>query len=369
MRSRRLRWVIRGVLGWCLVISLTGCWDQRPVETRAAVAALGIDPGAQPGDYRFTVVFPNVTTTATSIASTPTNQEYFHYTVSAPNLPDALAAIQRQQSRALYLGQIRLVAISTRLPTTVWRRLVQSTVQSGRMVLTFVVVGTPQAEALVTLAPPSEVVPELALYRTLTCQCQPFRITGRAWHLWVQMETPGMTPVVPQVERHADHYVLHGLTLLTPGRPVVWSPLDTWGWAYATGHVHEGLVTVHVQDDPVTVGRIHGHAVITFHVLGEHIVVDDHLQYTGQLVAGGDALGNPLATDRAVERAAALHVLAQVEHAVHQAQATGSDPFGWHRDLLWTDSTVSARSLGESWRHWQVRVTVQFLLHNEGVLR
>ncbi len=367
MRAGDHRWLAWGALCILLAAGLTGCWDQRPVETRAAVTAIGIDPGKHPGLYRFTFVFPNVTTTTTSIATTPATQEFFHYTVSAANLADAFSAIQRRQSRVLYLGQIRLLALSTRVPSEVWRRFLQTAVQSGPMVLTFVVVGTSNAQSLVALVPPSEVVPELALYRTLTCDCQPFLVASRAWHVWVQMETPGITPIVPQVMVHEDNYVLRGIDLLAPGRPVTWPLADTWGWAYATGHVHEGTVTVNERGEPVTVGRILGHQDLSFHVLDGRIVLNDHLRYTGQLVAGGDALGNPITTDRTIERAVASRLLTMAQQAVKRAQASGTDPFGWHRDLHWTDA--SAASPGLSWRRWQVRLTVQFLLQNEGVLR
>ena len=367
MRGVLVQRIFPALILLTLCTTLVGCWDQRPVETRGAVAAIGVDPGSRPGVYRFTVVFPNVTTTASSLATTPSDQEFFHYTVQEPNLTAALAAVQRRQSRSLYLGQIRILALSTRLAPTVWGRVMRSAVQSGRMVLTFAVVGTPNAQALVSLSPHSEVVPELALYRALTCHCQPILVANRAWRVWAEMETPGVTPDVSHVGLQDAGFVIRGIDLVTPRAIMSWSLPQTWGWAYFTGHVNEGSLTVAVAGHLITVGRIRGRIQQSFTVVGHQIQMHNQLTYTGQLVSGGDALGNPLETDQRVDQAVAVRLLALCQQALATAEASAVDPFGWHRDLQWTHTDAGV--CGDTWSCWRVTTAVHFRVRNEGILR
>jgi len=196
---RRLRrWIATvGVLGGLL--GLPGCWDQHPVRPARPSRRIGIDPGPSPDEQRYTLTFPNVTTTSSSLATTQANQQFYTISVVAPSLLPALAIAQRQESRTLYLGQIRILCLSTQLPIGTWTRTLDAMADSGRFVMTTWVVAAPSAQAVVALTPPVEVVPEVGLYNALACHCQGIRWPGRAWRVWAQSVTPGISPTVTAV--------------------------------------------------------------------------------------------------------------------------------------------------------------------------
>lgn len=362
-------------MAWCgllcsLGVLLGGCWDQRPVESRAAVSAIAIGPTRHPGWYRYTFVFPNVTTTPSSLATTPSSQQFYHLTVTAPTLGEALTAAQLRQSRLLYLGQVRIVALSVRLPSAVWRATLEDMVQSGRFVLTYWLVGSRQAERVATLAPPSEVVPEVAVYRALSCHCQPLLWSDRAWRVWTRTVTPGDTAWVPNVEAMGDHFTLTGLDMLTPHGVSVWAWPATWGWGYLTGHVQNGTLTGQGTSGqrPWVLTRLHGSTHLTFVSSPRGVTVTDVLQYRGTL-AGGGADAEP--GSRAVQEAAARQITALAWGAIRRARTERVDPFGWHRDWGWTDAEAAAThpSWGRSWAAWHVQVRVTVAIANDGVLR
>lgn len=345
---------------------LTGCWDQHPVEDRAAVAAIGIDPGPQTGENRYTFTFPNVTTTTSSLASTPSSQQFYSLTVLAPSLLAALTAAQRRESRTLYLGQVRIVCLSSHLSGAIWDQTINSMADSGRFVLTTWIVAAPQASALVSLAPPVEVVPEVALYNALVCRCQVIHWPGRAWRTWAHVETPGVSPAVVWVRPGANHFVLTQLLVVGPHGLTAWSPQATQGWAYLTGQVlHETLtVTVDHHSEVVALIRGHTHWHVRHH--DGRLTASADLNYSGVLV-GVPGGADSLTRNSAVQRAVVQAIQQRVDRAWSTATATGSDPMGWHRDARWSDDQLPVR--GTSWQDWSLVTRVHFRLREEGVLR
>lgn len=361
---RRNQWII-GLMGLILVVTLTGCWDQRPVESRVAVAAIGIDPSNVPGNQRYTFLFPNPSLTASHLASVSHSQEFYPITVTAPSLMIALRKIQASQSRALYLGQVRIVALSSALPTSVWRQILFNMADSGRFVLTLWVVGTANAQRLVEQILPSNVVPEVALYQALTCHCQALLWPGRGWQVWDMAATPGVSIHVADVVASSQKISIHSL-LVVGKTPKPWSQQETTGWAYLTGHVNHNMMTVKVGDEHATVALIRGNSQPSIRRVGDHIVVTDTLRYSGILVAGS-APGNNLPSDTLVERAISRKIQHVTQMAWHMAHVTGTDPMGWHRDAQWVDMRWA--SPAHDWRGWELNESVHFVLRDEGVLR
>lgn len=347
-------------------LALTGCWDQHPVEDRAAVASIGIDPSHHPGDQRYTFTFPNVTTTTSSLASTPSSQQFYTVTVLAPNLLAALNTAQRRESRILYLGQVRIVCLSSRLPVSVWDQTLNSMADSGRFVLTTWVVSAPRASALVNLAPPTEVVPEVALYNALVCRCQAIRWPGRAWRTWDHMATPGVSPAVVWVRPQANQFILTQLLVLGPHGLILWSPQATQGWAYLTGQILRETLTITVDHHPDVVALIRGQTHWHVRDRDGRLTAYADLDYSGVL-AGVSSGRDSLALNATVQAAVVQAIQQRVQRAWSTATTTQSDPMGWHRDARWSDEALPVR--GTSWRNWSLVTRIHFRLREEGVLR
>ena len=361
-RRQRLAALVGCVaLAW----GVSGCWDQHPVETRAAVAAIGIDPGPQPGLQRYTFTFPNVTTTTSSLSSISPNQQFYTIPVVASGLIPALAAAQRQESRTLYLGQVRIVCLSTHLPAAVWRQTLTTMADSGQFVLTTWVVAAPVAQAIVSVTPPVEVVPDVGLYNALVCHCQAIRWPGRGWRVWAAVATPGVSPAVVQVTSQQDRFHLRAITVLGRRHAHPWPVLATQGWAYLTGHVTKGELTVPIHHTLNVVGLIRGTRHLHFRATGDHVTAIVQLDYSGVLV-GQPGGADSVHQDRLVEAAVAEHIQRAVAAAWVEAQRTQTDPMGWHRDAGWAGVP---RADSTDWAHWTLDTTVHFTLREEGVLR
>ncbi len=356
---------VRALLGIVLVLVLTGCWDQRPVESRAAVAAIGIDPTPFRGIQRYTFMFPDSTITASSLSSTTRSQEFYPLSVTAPSLLLALKQLQAKQSRALYLGQVRIVAFSTALPASIWSQTMFDMADSARFVLTLWVVGTVDAQRLVELTPSSEVVPEVALYRALTCHCQPVQWPGRGWRIWDMAATPGVSIHAADVAVSSHAFAIHSL-LVVGHRVQPWSEPATTGWAYLTGHINHDLKAVTVGGAPVTVALIRGTSNLQIRGTPHHVVVTDDLHYSGVLIEGGATAGRT-PSDAAVERAVTTQIQHDIQAAWQASMHTGTDPMGWHRDATWVDQRWT--SPVSDWKGWRLDPVVHFTLREEGILR
>lgn len=363
MRYRRGLFVL--VLS-AMSLLMTGCWDQHPVETRAAVAEIGIDPGSGPGSYRYTFTFPNVTTSVGSLASTPASQEFYSIQVSAPNLLQALQAARRRESRSLYLGQVRILCLSTHLSPATWRSTLNTMADSGRFVLTTWLVAAPNANQVVSLSPPVEVVPEVGLYNAMVCRCQAIRWPGRTWQIWSDMVTSGVSPAVVDVQRQGSEFRLSHLEVLGDQALSAWNAQPTDGWAYLTGRMVKDTLTVPVDGQPIVVGLIRGHSRLHFTIHGDHIGVSDALSYSGVLF-GVPADHDTLELNNAVQRRVEHTILELTQSAWAKALQSHTDPMGWHRDARWVNDNIPEGPI--SWQHWSLHTTVHFKLREEGVLR
>ena len=361
------RWVRGSVAALLLGTSLTGCWDQHPVEFRAPVANIAVEPTQTPGQYAYTFVFPNVTITATSIESLPSSEQFYAIHVEAPTLLKAVAAVQRRQSRGLYLGQIRVLCLSSRLPLRVWKETLQETADSGRFVLTYWVVASPHARQTAEMTPPTEVVPDVALYRALNSRIQPVLWPGRSWRIWAEMATPGITPAVLDVDPSHKYVALHQLEVLSQHGPVVWDTSASNGWAYMVGRVQTGTEQVKLGSESATVGMIRGRANTRVVQTAHGVVVKLNVTCSGVVIEGMMGQGDSSAMEKKVEKDIAHRIQAHILAAWHEALKTHTDPMGFHRLGHWSDSRVGDNA--SDWSGWQLETRVRFSLRDEGVLR
>ncbi len=361
---RRRNRILRALAAALLMIGLTGCWDQHPVEFRAPVAGIAIDPSKKPGEYLYTFLFPNVTTSTSSLATTPSSDEFYSIQVQANTLTQALESVQLHQSRTLYLGQVRILCLSTKLPSSVWKRTILASSDSGRFVLTFWILAVPNAAKVLELTPPEEVVPDVAIYRALNCRCQPIVWPGRAWRTWADLTTPGISPTVSALSTSDGTFELGRIAVL--GSHVsVWSPNATNGWAYLSGRVERDTMTATLHHQTMTVGLIRGHTRLRVTREGMKVLVTAKLTYSGELTAG--FLGGDNATlDKHVEADIAEQIHRAVASAWREAHATDTDPMGFHRLGTWSDARISPAM---NWKNWELHTVVRFTLRNEGVMR
>ncbi len=363
------RWLWWGAVLTTLLPLIAGCWDQRPVEGRALVEAVGVAPTGRRGVWQWTFVLPNPTESVSTLGTLPPSEEVYAVTVSAPTWTAALLATQQQTTRDLYFGQFRVLALSPRLPASAWARIIATVNRSGRLLKTFWIVDADPAGLVVRTPTRTEGAPLYGLFKLLSCHCQPYTWGQRAWQVWSRLMTPGVTPLVPVIRAVPQRGIQNPRMAVLGSRQVIqWSAAASAGWAYLTQHVVKGGLTVQAAGHRVGLNRVQGASHVTFTRAGSRIDVTDRLTYRGELEDAPLSLPLTLATKTAIAAQASRAIDQLGEQAIRSAQQQKVDPFGWHRDLEWTrNRSGSPWPTPISWAGWSVHLIVHFRITGEGV--
>ncbi|MCL8207458.1 MAG: hypothetical protein K6V97_05220 [Actinomycetia bacterium] len=337
--GRLARIVLAGLLG----LSLTGCWDQAPIENRAVVVAIAVDPGRR-GNERWTFLFPNVSATASSLSSTSPSENFYAVAVDAPSLAAAFTAVQQRLARDVYPGQLQVVLWSDRLPTRAVASVVAAVAQNGIMPSAAWVLATVgQASRILTEPSPQSVVPSYYLAKFFGCRsCQPFDLGEESWDWWDRHLTPGIAPIAPVAQAAGQTVTINRLAVYPPdGPPAVMPPLATEGYGYLSGRVNKATLSWRWRGQWLTLADIRDTPRIRVHLERGAVVVQETVNATGILAAVSQR--QPMeAAERAAARLAAAAILDRCRAAVRFANRTHTDPFGYARLAAWTDNRAAA---------------------------
>lgn len=359
-------WVLLGVMGLS-----TGCWDQRTVASRAVVLAVAVDPGPRPGVWAWTFDLPRVTALSSStISSIVSANAYFSLTVLSGSYADALLKAQERVARDLYFGQMRILALSTQLPTAAWIHVVDTFNRTGLVRKTFYVVAAPNAAALFKAPLSADSEPSFLLQKLFTADSQPYVFKEQAWKIWDDIVTPGITAVVPVVEVTPQQtIVVNQLAVLSSPRVALWPRPVAAGWAYLTGHVTKATWTLSDQSvRGIGMTLIRGKARWTIRRRGRQVEVSGTLTYRGILEEYPQRLGWEPSRLHHIERIVADGIVKAGLRTLKMAEADHIDPFGWHRNLLWQEGQENVLRPLEtvSWQGWHVRFAVRVSVLGQG---
>lgn len=362
---------VAGALLTAAVLSCAACSDSRPVEQRALVLAVGVDPAHRPGAaLGWTFVFSNVTATASSARTVGNGTEVFSVEVHAPDLPTALARAQGQVTRQIYLGDLEAVALGLGTPANVAERVVSSIVEMGQVPDSFLVLATPDPTArLLTLNTLQEVIPTYFVTTFLNCSdCHAFALRVRGWRFWADAKTPGLSPVAPILRADAGHLALAGVAVYRPGsRPALRMPPDiATGLGYLTGTAVAATVSDSADGRPLTVDHVRDRVSARIRHVSGRIEVALTIHVSGAAVARGGGVP-ATATEAATERLA-RRVLLRSLAALAWANRARCDPFGFTtRALLEEPRTAYALKPGRAvWQPIDAHVTVEAHIRSTG---
>lgn len=364
-------------IGWLLLVAfavggLAGCGDAHAVEDRALVIAVGVGPGQQPGQETWTFVVPNVAVTTTSISSLSAGNQVYAVTVAAPSWGAALLAVEDRMSRDVYLGDLSVVALDTRLDTDQATAVMGALNQDGLIPKSFwVTASSGPVTKLLTQPTPQEVIPRYFLMVYFACRtCHPVDWATMGWEWWARRLTPGITPFAPVMTETPTGSRAETLAVYPPGRlPLLMPPEVASGFAYMTGRLAKGVLTGSIDGFHFALQRLRATPSHTLRWEGSRVRVLEHIYVTGFLGAP-----TPLGTTgpwlARAERWAARRIVGDCLAAVAWADATQTDPFGFTRDAVLTVPTL-AQDLAPGqvlWRPLTASVTVVVHLRSAGTV-
>lgn len=326
-----------------LGLGLTGCWDQAPIENRAMVVALAVDPGTR-GDVRWTFLFPNVSVTASSLGSTTPEESFYAIPVEAPSLPAAFTAVQERLARDVYPGQLQVLLWSDRLATREVASVVAAVNQNGLIPSAAWVLATTGPAARILTAPsPQSVVPSYYLAKFFGCRaCQPFELGQQTWEWWDRHETPGVAPLAPVAQASGQTVTINRLAVYPPaGPPAIMPPLATEGYGFLRGRVNKATLSWRWHGQLLTLADIRDRPTVRVHLVPGAVAVQETIDATGILAAVPER--QPMeAAEAAAAHLAARAILQRCRAAIRFANRTRTDPFGYARLAAWTDNRAAS---------------------------
>ncbi|OLZ10592.1 hypothetical protein BFX06_08430 [Sulfobacillus thermosulfidooxidans] len=252
-----------------LGMSLTGCWDNRPVDSRALVFTLGIEPSPKQNEFRMIFQFPTPPAMAKyskgsgGSSQTPPVADIVG---QGKSVAQCFNAAQSQVSRDLYLGQIQLIAISTQLSAPLLTRVLYSLDRIGTLDQTPFLFATSQPlEKVMSVNTDQEDFPTLYYTTLFACQrCQTDALGVRLWQFAANAATPGVDPYLPQVtvKTKTDEIDVDRIALYQHLRYV--GTLDanqTMTFGILKGLAHK--VSLFLPREEATLRAIHGPAHLT----------------------------------------------------------------------------------------------------------
>lgn len=348
---------------------LSGCWNQRPIDQRAIVIAVGVT-----AHHQWWFLFPNVAVTVDSLTAIPSAQQFYTVTVRAPTWQRAVQRLQAAMDRKVSVGELQLLIVDHRLSTGQVTRIVDGLNTTGAVPATFWIAASPGSPAtLLEHTSPQTVVPYYYVANYFDCGgCHALRLGQRGWQWWAHNETPGGSPYLP-LARSTPNGVAVQQLLVYPlhGHPVLMPPPITQGFAYLTNRAHDVALLVFLDGQAYTVARIQAHVRTRVRLTPGAVAVQVQVHASGII---DDAPPHTLMT-RALEHAAGLAaaqvIAARCRDTIDWANRTHTDPFGYAKRAAWLDDARGDTLTRDQLTtlpmnaHIHVRVTI----HGEGVAR
>ncbi len=349
-----------------LLLSLTGCWDSKPIDHQGIVLMMSIRSAKTPGQYDWRFVFPNVTLSPSSLSSIAPSEEYYDIRVTAPNFAVAVMLAQQKSARSLYLGQLEGIVWDTHLPFSHLWPLFSAINGAGTIPKTFWVM-TADGGSLsqyMNFVSPQVVAPRIALAAYFDCsRCSPVQLGERGWKFWSDAVSPGISPYAPVVQLKQNSLAVREVAVYAPsGHAVVYTPAETQGLGYLTGRVQRLTLTFPWHGQMVSLARVSDSRSVKTWDTPQALDVRETIHLTAFIdeVSGQNVVTR--SDEREIARRAEQNVLDLCLLAIQRANATHTDPFGYGRSSAWFHPIPGFHPIAAT-------VTVIVKLKGEGVIR
>lgn len=371
MRRKNLAWVLSLL---CVVTLVTGCWDNRPVEERGMILMLGIAPAPHHGlTLYFEIPTASGLTSLTSGGSSGSGPgpKFVVYRGQGPTFSDAFTSAQAQTNEDLYLGQVQVVSLSTRLSPGQFSVVDATLARTGPLDKSADAVAVSGSMAkFMAFSPVGTSLPSLYLSSLFACHhCQTAYLARTIWSREKRLWSPTASVWVPLVSTNATSFVVDRIVAYQGYKPVmVLTPKETWDLGFLLGVTAKAPLTV-----PLSVGTISLRAVRArphFHTKTEpdgKVLI--HL--TVNLAATLDSVppNLPITTHllHTLEDQADIIVAHRLLTILLKLQKLNSNPLGFGRRYVWFHQDFSAWP--SLYRHATIEVTAHMHVHQLGDLQ
>ncbi len=206
-----------------LSVTLSGCWDDMPLDTRTLVLAMGFYPAKKPGQITVDFSFPTPTGLTSSNGAGSgggggKGPSFDTLSGTGYTLAQAFSAAQAKTNRDLYLGHTILLVFSTHLKAHQFNLLMNALDRIGTLDKTpFVAAVSAPFSKVVGVKMTQEEFPALYFEELFTCAlCTQFSLGVRLWDASNRLATPGVDLVLPEITPGAkgkgpevDHIALY----------------------------------------------------------------------------------------------------------------------------------------------------------------
>ncbi len=334
-----MRPVIRILAMIVLLLSLSGCWDNRPVDERTLIFTLGLENGPKAHPLKIIFQFPTPTALIDYSAHKALSKTSPVADVSGVGRSVAQCFTQAQSKipRDLYLGQIQLVEVASDLKPALFRQALLAHTRIGTMDMTPFIFVTGQPLNTVMRAKTDQAqFPTLYYSGLFSCaHCQTDNLGLKLWQFAADAETPGVDPRLPYVtiDSTNQQIEINRIALYRHFRIVsVLSPAQTEDFGLLRGLSNKG--TLFIPQDQVSLRSIHGHVRLHTAVVKGAVQATFRITLTSTLANVGTVTATP-AENSAIAAKASVILAQRCLELLKFTQAKDVDPLGVGRMLDW----------------------------------
>jgi spore germination protein KC len=354
-----------------LMVSLAGCWDNRALDARQLVLAMGVGP-APHGAVTVYLESPTPSgltsgTAAGGAVGSSSGPDTYVIMGTGPDLGAAISDAQSQTDRDIYLGQTQLVVMSRRLSARQFTDAVNWLTRIGHFDKTaFVAEAGAPLHTILSYKPQADPLGPIYFMTLFTCaRCQTVALHRTVWSMEVQSLTPGSSIWLPVIDSSGPNFVVRRMVAFRGDTPAAWlSQPETIAFGYLTARTSKATISVMTPDGLIGLRAVHASRRTDVTWADGRMTIAVHLQVVGAIDsaptgAGGTRLVSGL--EQKVSRSIATSTL----KVMRLLQRRGADPEGFGRRLFWTHPTLLPQ-----WEHWYRRahlsVSVTTVINNVG---
>ncbi len=368
MMTNLMRSVSRVLFAVLLLFSLSGCWDNRPVDERDMVFTLGLENGSPKAPLQMVFQFPTPSALIDYAAHkgiSPKTSPVADVSGSGPTVAQCFNQGQAQVSRDLYLGQIQLVEVASDLKPDVFSRAVTDLTRIGTMDMTpFMFVTGQDLDSVMRAQTTQAQFPTLYYTSLFTCaHCQTDNLSIKLWQFAADANTPGVDPRLPyvSVDPSSQEIVIDRVALYRHLQFVTaLSPTQTQDFGLLKGLANK--VSVFIPQGQISLRDIHGQVHLQTVVANGRVQAKFRINLTSTLASTAAVTETP-ASNAAIASEVSKVLAQQCLSLLQYTQSKDVDPLGIGRMLDWQHPNTFLKFRRWHQEYPKVAMSVQVHLH------